>query len=231
MDKEPTFISKTENTSLDMKKVEEIVSNKIEQLKNLPLIIKAFEILDSLPTNLTYHNKAHTEDVLHETILFGIINGRSEEELKRNAIAASWHDVGFTIRPNENETIAVELFEQAIQENPTEYQEDIKTIILDTTVQKTEKGFEIKMSNKISEDVLDADVSNFGRTDFWEKRMAIVKERGINWENIRERREFLESTLKFIKNHTWHSEAAKKYRQEQKLKNIAEMERELEALT
>lgn len=231
MENEPIQRPKIEKPDLDMDKLEELVTTKVEQFKKLPIIMKAFEILNDLPDDLYYHNLAHTEDVLHETILFGIVNGRSEAELERNAVASVWHDTGFTKRRTENEEIAVELFEEAIRDNPPEYAESVKTIILDTTVRKTDKGYEIIMSDPISGNVLDADVSNFGRPDFWEKRRAIAVERGVNWENTEERLVFLKDTLSFIKNHDWKTEGARILRQEQKLKNIAEMEKEIALLS
>ncbi len=230
MNPDKPFIPKIENTPVDMDKVEKEVSIKIEQYKKLPIIAKAFELLDKLPKELTYHNKAHTDDVLHEAILFGILDGLNEKELERLAVAASWHDVGFIERKNENEELAVKHFEESLKDFPLEYGDDIKIMIMDTTVHKTDKGFEIIMSNPISKYLLDADVSNFGREDFWEKRQQIAEERDVNWEDIDERREFLQSTLTFIENHNWHSDAAKNYRQEQKAKNIAEMKKEIESL-
>ena len=230
MEQEPKLNLKIESGELDMNLLEQQVSVKIEQYKKLPIIIKAFELLDQLPEKLIYHNLAHTEDVLHETILFGLMNGRSEEELERNAVAASWHDVGFTVRPNNNEVIAVELFEKENAKNPLKYAKDIKTIILDTTVRKTQKGLKIIMSDKKSEDVLDADLSNLGRPDFWEKREAIAKEYGIDWDNINARLAFLKDTLSLARNHKWHTQGSTTLRQEQKAKNLADMEKEIASL-
>jgi hypothetical protein len=230
MEQEPKLNPKIEKPELDMALLEQQVSLKIEQYKKLPIIIKAFELLDELPEKFIYHNKAHTEDVLHETILFGLINGRTEEELERNAVAASWHDVGFTVRPNNNEVIAVELFEKENTKNPLKYAKDIKTIILDTTVRKTQRGLEIIMSDEISEDVLDADLSNLGRPDFWEKREAIAKEYGIDWDNINARLAFLKDTLSLARNHKWHTQGSTTLRQEQKAKNLADMEKEIASL-
>lgn len=230
MTPDQSFMPKQEKPPINMAEVEKQVSLKIEQYKKLPIIAKAFLLLDKLPKNLIYHNKNHTEDVLHEAILFGVLDDLNEKELERLAVASVWHDTGFTERINENEEIAIKLFEEANKETPTEYAEDIKKMILDTTVHKTDKGFEIIMANPISAYLLDADVSNFGRKDFWQKRKEIADEREVNWEDKAERLAFLQATLSFIKNNNWHTDAAKNYRQEQKEKNIIEMEKEIASL-
>ncbi len=230
MTPEQQFSPKQERPNINIVKTEEEVSLKIEQYKKLPIIARAFELLDKLPKNLIYHDKAHTEDVLHEAILFGVLDGLNEKELERLAVAASWHDVGFIDRPNENEEITVKHFEEYLKNFPFKYRKNNKIKIIDNKIQKTDKGLEIIMLKPISAYLIDADVSNFGREDFWEKRQQIAEERGVNWEDKTERLAFLQSTLSFIKNHNWHTEAGKNYRQEQKEKNIIEMEKEIASL-
>ncbi len=230
MTPDKSFNPKIENKPINMVEVEKEVSIKIEQYKKLPIIIKAFELLDKLPEKLTYHNKAHTEDVLHEAILFGVLDGLNEKELERLAVAASWHDVGFIDRPNENEEIAIRYFKEANKDYPLEYADEIEEMILDTTVRTIDGKLKIIMSQSISAHLLDADLSNFGRPDFKQKARQVAAERGVKWEDKTERLKFLESTLTFIKNHEWHTEAGKNYRQEQKEKNIIEMEKEIAEL-
>jgi hypothetical protein len=230
MEQEPKLNPKIEKPELDMALLEQQVSLKIEQYKKLPIMAKAFELLEKLPNNLTYHGKKHTDDVLHEAILFGTLDGLNDQELERLAVASVWHDVGFIDRPNENEEIAIKYFLEANKNSPVEYTKDIENMILDTTVRKTDKGFQIILSNPISAHLLDADVSNFGRPDFWKKRQEIVEERKVNWEDKKERLEFLKSTLAFIKNHDWHTQVARSLRQEQKAKNLANMEKEIASL-
>lgn len=222
---------KIEKPPIDMAKIEEIVSLKIEQYKKLPIVSKAFELLEErLPKDLSYHKKAHTEDVLHEAILFGVLDDLNDKELERLAIAASWHDVGFIDRRNENEELAVKHFREANKNSPVEYADEIEEMILDTTVRTIDGNFKIVISKPISAHLLDADLSNFGREDFWIKRKEIADERGVNWEDKAERLVFLQSTLAFIKNHDWHTDIARTLRQEQKEKNIIEMEKEIASL-
>ena len=230
MEPKPTQVIDKGSTKIDLEKMEKDVSLKIEKLKELPIILKAFEMLDKLPEYLRYHVKQHTEDVLHEAMLFGITDGLEEKELEKLAVAASWHDVGYLIRPNDNEEIAVELFEKEISQLDFEYAEDIKKMIMDTKLKMTEKGPEILMSNPISAHLLDADVSNFGRTDFREKRNLVAEELKIDLTNKDSKHKFLKFALALLKNQDWYTEAARKLRQGQKLKNITELEKEIAEL-
>ncbi|MFA5840800.1 MAG: HD domain-containing protein [Candidatus Paceibacterota bacterium] len=224
--KPPQSISEN-SAQIDLVKLEKNVSAKIEKLKELPIISKAFEMLNKLPEYLRYHVKQHTEDVFHEAILFGIADGLEEIEIERLAVAAAWHDVGYLIRPNDNEEVAVELFEKEASQANLEYAEDVKKMIMDTKLKITEKGPEILMTNSISAHLLDADVSNFGRTDFRDKRGLVAEELKIDLANEEIKRKFLEFGLALLKNHKWHTGIAHKLRQEQKMKNISELEKEI----
>ena len=217
--------------SFDLNQIEQQVALKIEQLKQLPLIAKAFELLNNLPKHLKYHVKEHTEDVFHEAVLFGMLDGLGEKELEKVATAAAWHDVGFLIKDNDNEKEAVRLYEESASSFlDVGYKKNVGEMIIDTKVHKTKKGFEVIMLHPRSAHLLDADLSSFGRADFWEKRQQLAEELGVNWENKNERREFLESTLDFIKNHDWHTVSARRLREKQKLLNIAELEKAIAEL-
>lgn len=230
MEPKPPQIINERSTQIDLKKLETDVSLKAEKLRELPIISKAFETLNGLPEYLRYHAKQHTEDVFHEAILFGLMDGLDEKKLERLAVAAAWHDVGYLIRPNDNEEVAVELFEKEVSQANLEYAEDVKKMIMDTKLKITKNGPEIFMSDPMSAHLLDADVSNFGRTDFREKRGLVAEELKIDITNQETKRMFLEFGLALLKNHEWHTQAGRKLRQEQKLKNIAQLEKELAEL-
>ncbi len=225
MSMEANFFTKKAETIEDPEKV---VAQKIEKFKELPVIEKAFEMLDRLPKDLKYHVKKHTEDVLHEAILFGIKDGLSEADLEKNAFAASWHDIGYLIRQDKNEEIAAFLIKR--EDSISDSSSDIADMIMDTKVVNTVDGLVIKMTNPMSAYLLDADVSNFGRSDFRANTDLYAQELGKDFNNKQEKIDFLELTLKLLKNHEWHTNAAQELRQEQKLKNIKALEKEIAEL-
>ena len=218
------------HNEISLNNIEKEISVKIEKLKKNPIIRKAFDMLDDLPEYLRYHTKEHTEDVFHEAILFGIHDGLGEKELEKIAVAAAWHDIGFLIKQNNNETAAVSLFEREAFLLNLDYVNDIKKMIMDTKLEITENGPEILMKYNISAYLLDADVSNFGRPDFKDKMNLIAEESKMDLNNKEIKIKFLKFTLTLLKNQNWHTNAARELRQEQKMINIAELEKEIELL-
>ena len=207
--------------------IEKKVSEKDKELKKIPIISKAFSILDSLPKYLKYHIKKHTEDVFYESILFCLIDNIKEEMLIEIATAAAWHDVGYLIQPEDNEKEAVKLFDKEAIKLYVIDKKNIREMIMDTKIHITNKGPKIFMTHPMSAYLLDADVSNFGRKDFQEKLELVAKEKNIDLNDKKAKLEFLKFTLALLKNNPWHTEAANKLRQAQKLLNIKKLEKEI----
>jgi len=215
---------------------EESLRTKVEaiytEIIKKPEIAEALDLLDSLPENLKYHNKAHTLDVLHETVLFAVVNGASEKEIEISTIAAAWHDVGYVRQYEQNEGVAVELFKQsqAFQKLSKEEQDEIISIILDTQmVMKDGKPHLLQQKSKLGY-VLDADVSNFGRADYFEKRGRVADEIGLNLDDVNIKRKFFNFARELLLNHDWKTESARKLRQSQKEENLKKLTGEIAGL-
>jgi hypothetical protein len=220
----------TENLS------EEELQTKTEAIYNeliqMPEIAEALNLLDQLPENLKYHNKAHTLDVLYETVLFAVVNGASQRDIEISAIAAAWHDVGYVEQYEQNEGVAVELFKQstAFQKLSPEEQNEIISIILDTQmVMKEGKPHLLQQKSRLGY-VLDADVSNFGRTDYFEKRQKVSDEIGLNLDDVNVKRKFFNFAKELLVNHDWKTGSARKLRQSQKEENLKKLLEEIEGL-
>lgn len=197
-----------------------------------PEVSEALAILDQLPENLSYHNKAHTLDVIKETILFALVDGVEKEILDQLVIAAAWHDVGYIEQYEHNEPVAVRLFENssAYTSLPDDIRQEIVANILDTQlVIKDGEPFLIQSRSKLGY-LLDADVSNFGREDFWEKRLLIAQELGIDLNDLEIKKMFYSFALRLLKNQEWKTAPARMLRQTQKERNLVRVAEELEAL-
>jgi hypothetical protein len=187
-----------------------------------PEISEALGLLDKLPKNLKYHNKEHTLDVLKETILFALADGRDRETIRQQAISAAWHDVGFVKQHAQNEPVAVEMFKQSktFQTLSEEQRNEIIANILDTQiVMKDDKPFLLQQRSRLGY-VLDGDVSNFGREDFSEKRMRVAEELGLNLSNADIKRKFCKFVIELLRNHEWKTASARALRQAQKEINL-----------
>lgn len=196
----------------------------VQQLIQKPIIQGALlRLQQSLPDGLFYHVASHTDDVLHESMLFAHHDMLNERERELIAISAAYHDLGFIDRAKENEGFGAEEAKRAMSADGSYNPEEIllvSTMILDTTVQITAHGPRQVPTTPLSPYLLDADVSNLGRNDFFDKAELVRKEVGIE-----DRAQFLRGLLTFVNSHIWYSPAAKTLRGEQKLANMAALEK------
>jgi hypothetical protein len=219
--------SHEQNISEEQKLQPKITALFNELIKN-PKINEALTFLDSLPDNLKYHNKKHTLDVIHETILFALADGLDEKDIELEAIAAAWHDVGYLKKYDNNEPTAVEMFQQS-ESSKDISEEDKKEIIaniLDTQIViKDNKPSFLEQKSKFGY-VSDADLSNLGRKDFFDKNLKFIEETRIDMTDINAKKKFYISTIELMKNHNWRTESAKRLRQQQKEINLKKLEEE-----
>lgn len=204
------------------------VESVFAELIKKPEISEALDLLDKLPETLKYHNKDHTTDVIKETVLFAIGDDASPAVIEQQAIAAAWHDVGYVEGLKNHEETGVKLFQQseAFQKLSKEQSDEIIANISDTKV-KTDGGSpSLLMKESVMGYILDADVSNFGRDDFFKKMTQLTEELGIDWNNRETRKAFLKFTIYLLKNHQWKTESAKRMRQETKEKNVSVLVKE-----
>lgn len=207
------------NSELELKsKGEKLVTESID---SLPIISSVLEQLTrKLPKNLYYHSKSHTDDVLREAVIFALVDGLSLDQMRLLAIAAAYHDAGFIESPVDNERIAARMAREAMQEAGNFKPEEIEMVskmIMDTRLVETRGGLRQIPTTDLSRYLLDADLSNFGREDFFEKAELQRRELGYDREL------FLRKTFELINNHRWLTNAALKLRQEQKSANIAKL--------
>lgn len=197
-----------------------------------PEIIEALNLLDSLPKNLFYHNKDHTLDVIKETILFAIADNANFETIETQAIAAAWHDIGHTRQSKDHELIGVEIFKESeTYKNMSKRQRDeIITSILDTQIIIKNGKPSFNKKRNTYRYVLDADVSNFGRKDYFEKSELVAKEAGLDLSDNETKKKFLNFAVELLKNHEWKTNSAKILRQEQKEINLLQSEKTLSQL-
>ncbi len=212
---------------------------KIEQLKTIPLVKEAFNLLDGLSKNLKYHNKAHTEEVLGEALYLGMKDGLSDEDLHTLAIAASWHDVGFLVKAKDNEADGVRIMKEQIADmgdvDLTERELAIvEQMILDTNLKTIDGVPTIQItegeSKRLAGYLLDADVANFGREDFFKKGELIAEEIGVDLNNPQEKLGFYRYDVKLLENHKWHTDVARNSKESQKLKNLQILREEISQL-
>lgn len=197
---------------------ETVLDDKYQELCKLPLIANALDMLEEgLSEELCFHSSSHTKNVIHEALYFAMQEGVSESELTLVAIAAAYHDTGFINSHTDNEQEGAELASRAMQATGDYSPEEIelvKTMILDTRMVQTQTGAKQIASHQLSKYLLDADLSNLGREDFFERAELLRRELGV------ERHLFFTQAYKLLKNHTWQTKAATKSRSDQQQANL-----------
>lgn len=203
--------------STDTSQLEELV----EHLRGHRLVRPLFERLAAeLPANLTYHSARHSEDVFCEAIRFAALDGRTEREVEMVALAAAFHDAGFLVRYNDNEEIAADMLVRALLEDGGYTTEEVKlarTMVLDTKLVEGLRGMYQRPQTELSKYLLDADLSNLGRDDFFKRLDSLIEERPTD------RMTALKASITLMNAHTWFSDSAKQLRQAKKDENFASL--------
>ena len=194
------------------------VIEKLEDFKSKKIISDILNQLKSgLSKTLYYHNFAHAEDVLHEALLFAIHDKLSDREIELLAIAVAYHDSGFLQTADEHEAIGAKFATEAMRADGGYSREEIDLVhqmILDTKVMRDANGIRLPPTSDLSRYLLDADLSNLGRVDFFERLELMRLELGSREPS------FLRSTLHLIGSHEWYTDAARKLREKQRRKNL-----------
>ena len=204
--------------------IENDVKQAEETLRQLPVISAILDLLkQNLPGHLVYHAFAHTEDVLNEAIRFAITDELPAREIELLAIAAAFHDAGFIKSPVANEPIAARMVREALERHTTAhptcgYSADeislVEQMILDTSLRETQTGLRQVPTCDLSRYLLDADLSNLGREDFFDKGGLQRQELGYDQEVFRRK------SFELLNSHRWLTNAGRLLRQAKKDENL-----------
>ncbi len=199
--------------------IEDDLKHRIEGLKRISIVQSTLELLRAqLPKQLFYHGPSHTEDVLQEAVRFALIDKLPDRQIELLAIAAVCHDEGFVQSPVMNEPIGAARARERMTKAGGYSEEEIALVermILDTALVDTGNGPRQIPSTDLSRYLLDADLSNFGRDDFFDKGELQRKELGVDQEIFRK------NSFALLNNHRWLTKAAMTLRQKKKEHNIA----------
>lgn len=187
------------------------------KLRQNPLVVEAFRSLArELRPELCFHDVFHSEDVFAEAVDFAFEEGCSERELELIGIAAAYHDLGYLTRREKHEQLSAARAEEAMRASSQYSEEEVQVVlkmILDTELYPTPEDEAQKVTTSLSKYLLDADLSNFGRADFFDRLECLRAEQNDELQPL------LKRTLTVFGDHEWLCEAAKRRRQQGKLRN------------
>ncbi len=171
-----------------------------------------------LPKNLPYHNIKHTIDVITEVELIGWAENVNVEEMLILKLAALFHDTGYTISYKNHEENGCIIARNKLKKlnYPSDIISKIEQLIMATKIGHKPKCLLEKI-------ICDSDLDYLGRSDFIPVSDMLYQElRAHNLIDSYD--EWNELQLKFISNHQYYTETAKKLRAVNKSKQIKRLE-------
>jgi predicted metal-dependent HD superfamily phosphohydrolase len=199
------------------------MENLRTEIKAEPLVIETVEHLAStLDPTLYYHSPDHTKDVLRQTMELAEEDALDSRDVLLLAIAAAFHDAGFLEQRPKNEPIGAQMAVQAMSASGrfSQVEQDlVEQMILDT--QLVMEGPAQISNSRLSPWLLDADLANLGRDDFWDQTRLLAKELEIEIASM------LPMTRALMQRHDWQSPAGKRLFAAKKEANFVALEEEL----
>lgn len=182
--------------------LEEIIMHKLEK---------------GLPKNLYYHNLKHTIDVVVEVEIIGLGENVTKNEMLLLKTAALLHDTGFLIGYDNHEDQSIEFAKNILEE--FYYDDDQIQIIIgliNATKEKTTP------QTKLERIIKDADLDYLGRTDYIPVSQNLFREL-FERNKIKSLEDWHKMQIKFIENHVYFTETAKKMRNNNKQKHLEQL--------
>ena len=197
---------------------EQKIAQVREEMMKHPIVADTLGVLSrELPKELSYHAYPHTEDVITEVVRFAVTDDLPPRQIELLAIAAVCHDLGFIKSPVMNEPIGATYARERMERCGGYSSEEVNLVermILDTALVDTGNGPRQIPSTDLSRYLLDADLSNFGRDDFFDKGELQRKELGQDQDIFRR------NSYALLNSHRWLTNAARLLRQKKKEQNL-----------
>lgn len=171
-----------------------------------------------LPEHLSYHGRHHTLDVIEAVERIARHEGIHEHSINLLIVAAAYHDSGFIFGHENHEEKGCEIARQALPDFGCDEQtiDQVCRMIMATKVPQSPSG-------ELSDILCDADLDYLGRPDFKPISTSLFEElkyHGVvadleTWNRIQ---------VKFLRQHHYHTEYGRRFRQPEKEKYLKELE-------
>lgn len=199
----------------------EDIEKSLHTVSRIPAISEALSTLEKkLPPTLRYHSFAHTLEVLRDVIEFALIDKLPTRSVELLSLAAVTHDAGFIQSRTDNEAIGAKYARDLMMKFGGYSDEEVRLVermILDTALVHVDGELRQMPHTELSKYLLDADLGNFGRDDFFDKSELQREELGEDAVPFRVK------TLHLLSAHVWLTNAARVTRQAKKEENLAKL--------
>lgn len=173
---------------------------------------------EKLDKNFVYHNIAHTQRVVEKSLELIEGEGFSEEQQQVLTLAAWFHDVGYTVNPENHEEESIKIAADFLKNK------EVKEGVIDEVsklIASTKMG--AKPVTKLEKVLRDADCSHVGSKNYTDFNELLRKERELVSERKIKTVEWDDSNLDFLTKHRFYTSKASKLWEKQKSKNIAQL--------
>lgn len=179
-----------------------------------------------LAAELVYHDLYHTEqDVLPAARRLAALSGVSEQDVHLLEVAAAYHDIGFTLQPQEHEARGAGIAADALPSygfSPVQIA-TIRDMIMATRWPQSPQTL-------LEEILVDADLDVLGREDYPVRNQALRAELAALGTSFSDEA-WLRAQLALLEEHRYFTAAARCLRDEGKRKNLVLLEKRLARLT
>jgi predicted metal-dependent HD superfamily phosphohydrolase len=170
----------------------------------------------------TYHSIEHTKEVSDAAEKIGKESGLNDEELEAVIIAAWFHDTGYLVELNDHESHSVKVAEEFLKSRGYDPE---KTKRVSDCILATRMNY--VPANLMEEVIHDADYINLANVNNL-KQSELLKRETINYGGEEpSEEEWLTAELKFLLNHHYYTEYARKKLGEKKEENIRKIKKRL----
>jgi predicted metal-dependent HD superfamily phosphohydrolase len=178
-----------------------------------------------LPDEVVYHDINHTLNVEKAAMRFARLEGLDDESIQLLRTAVLYHDSGFIIDYQHNESHGIAMAEKALPKfgYSVEHIERVRSIIASTASNQ-------KPTTLLEQIMCDADHDYLGRADYFivAKKLRIELE---NYGHVMSEIEWVEFQLNYLeKVHRFYTETAQNIRLQAKKARIEELKQQLNKL-
>lgn len=174
-------------------------------------------------SNLLYHNRDHTEDVVAATIKIANHYQLADDDFFVVMAGAWFHDLGYMIDVAVHEEKGAELAMAFFGERKLDkkHLDAIKACIMATKMPQ-------KPNNLLEQIICDADLFHLGTEDFKEKDKLLLKEVRLLHNADISKEHWLEKSIAFVESHTYHTDYCRLLLNDGKLQNIEYLKKRLD---
>ncbi|QJD97041.1 phosphohydrolase [Mucilaginibacter robiniae] len=167
---------------------------------------------------LTYHNRNHTEDVVHAVMQIGNHYQLNDRDFFIVTAAAWFHDMGYQESMNNHEEQSAQLAEAYLKTENVEAGiiDGVKQCILATRMPQQPSGL-------LQQIICDADLFHLGTDDFAETTKELRKEINTIIGCDVSKQEWRQKTVRFLESHHYHTDYCQLLLNDGKQKNLEAM--------